>query len=119
MLKTVQLQELDGFPFCPRCQGLLKPDVVFFGESLPEDTLQEATWQARNCDLMLVIGSSLVVYPAAYLPMYAKDAGAKLVIINKSETPFDSEADILIQEAAGKVMKSILESVKYQMQLKL
>jgi NAD-dependent deacetylase len=119
LLRTVKLQDCDGFPVCTLCQGLLKPDVIFFGEELPEETLRDATWQARHCDLMLVIGSSLVVYPAAYLPMYAKEAGAKLVIINKSETPYDSKADILIQSAAGKIMTRILESVKYQIQCKI
>ncbi len=55
-------------PDCERCQGILKPDVVFFGELLPEWTLKNATAHATRCDLMIVIGSSLVVYPAAYMP---------------------------------------------------
>jgi len=115
VLRRTALREMGGFPVCEQCQGLMKPDVVFFGEALPEDTLQEATWQARSCDLLLVIGSSLVVYPAAYMPMYAKDAGAGLVIINIEETPYDSEADILIHGSAGEIMTHILEDVKYRL----
>ncbi|SEM22102.1 NAD-dependent deacetylase [Syntrophus gentianae] len=117
MLQRTALRELDGFPFCERCQGLLKPDVIFFGEALPEDTLREATYEASNCDLMLVIGSSLVVYPAAYMPQYAKDVGAKLVIINREETPYDAEADILLQGGAGEMMTRILAAVKDQIDL--
>jgi len=118
MLRKTALRETDGFPVCERCQGLLKPDVIFFGEALPEEALREATWQARSCDLMLVIGSSLVVYPAAYMPMYAKEAGARLVIINREETPCDSEADILLQGAAGEMMTRILAAVRQRIQLK-
>ena len=114
MLQKTALRELDGFPVCERCQGLLKPDVIFFGEALPEETLQNATYEAYSCDLMLVIGSSLVVYPAAYMPRYAKDAGAGLVIINREETPYDSEADILLQGTAGEMMTRIVAAVKRQ-----
>lgn len=114
MFRETALQEMDGFPFCAKCQGLMKPDVIFFGEALPEKTLRDATWQARNCDLLLVIGSSLVVYPAAYMPMYAKDAGARLVIINRDETPYDSEADVLLQGSAGEIMSRILDAVKHR-----
>lgn len=112
MLRKTTRREMDGFPFCEKCQGLMKPDVIFFGEALPEDTLREATWQASHCDLLLVIGSSLVVYPAAYMPMYAKDAGARLVIINISETPYDTEADVLLRGSAGEIMTRILDAVK-------
>lgn len=97
---------------CGRCQGILKPDAVFFGEALPEETLINATTHSRNCDLLVVIGSSLVVYPAAYMPMYAKRAGAKLVIINNTPTPYDSIADIIIGDSAGEVMARIMEEVK-------
>jgi len=114
MLMKTALKEMEGFPFCEQCRGLMKPDVIFFGEALPEETLRDATYEASNCDLMLVIGSSLVVYPAAFMPRYAKDVGARLVIINKEETPYDSEADILLQGAAGEVMTRILAEVKSQ-----
>jgi len=97
---------------CERCQGILKPDAVFFGEALPEETLTNATTHSRNCDLLIVIGSSLVVYPAAYMPMYAKRAGAKLVIINNTPTPYDSVADVIINDSAGEVMARIIGEVK-------
>ena len=99
-------------PDCERCQGILKPDVVFFGEILPEWTLKNATAHATRCELMIVIGSSLVVYPAAYMPMYAKEAGAKLVIINNTPTSFDDIADVVIHHSAGLVMERIMENVR-------
>jgi NAD-dependent deacetylase len=97
---------------CETCQGTLKPDAVFFGEALPEETLANATNRSRTCDLIIVIGSSLVVYPAAYMPLYAKDAGAKLVIINNDPTPYDSIADVIINDSAGEVMEKIVGEVK-------
>ena len=101
-----------GVPDCEKCHGILKPDVVFFGEALPEEALQKATYRSRNCDLLIAIGSSLVVYPAAYMPVYAKEAGAKLVIINLDKTSYDSSADICINSKAGETMESILNKVK-------
>ena len=104
----------DDVPACERCRGILKPDVIFFGESLPPETLKQATHHACNCDLLIVVGSSLVVYPAAYMPIYAKSAGAKLVIINRDATPYDGNADVVINHSAGEVMSRILEMVKRQ-----
>jgi NAD-dependent deacetylase len=102
----------DDVPSCERCRGILKPDVIFFGESLPPETLAQATHHASNCDLLMVVGSSLVVYPAAYMPMYAKNAGAKLVIINRDATPYDGSADVVINHSAGEAMSGILEMVR-------
>jgi NAD-dependent deacetylase len=102
----------DDVPACEHCRGILKPDIVFFGESLPPETLSQATQHARNCDLLIVVGSSLVVYPAAYMPMYAKSAGAKLVIINRDATPYDGAADVVINHSAGEAMSGILERVR-------
>jgi NAD-dependent deacetylase len=104
----------DDVPECERCRGILKPDVVFFGESLPPQALSRATHHASNCDLLLVVGSSLVVYPAAYMPMYAKNAGAKLVIINRDATSYNDMADLVIQHSAGETMSRILELVRQQ-----
>jgi NAD-dependent deacetylase len=103
---------LDEAPDCALCGGILKPDVIFFGEALPEETLQEATRQANRCDLLIVIGSSLAVYPAASLPLYAKQAGAKLVIVNLTATPADRFADVVIHAAAGEVMVRLLAEVR-------
>jgi NAD-dependent deacetylase len=109
-----QPRAVDEVPACSRCRGILKPDVVFFGEALPHETLSRATHHACNCDLLLVVGSSLVVYPAAYMPMYAKNAGAKLVIVNRDATSCDGSADVVINESAGETMAGILDEVKKQ-----
>ncbi len=102
----------ENLPVCKRCGGILKPDVIFFGEALPEDTLRQASLHANSCDLMMVVGSSLVVYPASYIPQYAKQAGAKFVIITLSSTPLDDMADIVIHHGAGEAMEIILSEVK-------
>ena len=92
-------------PLCSSCQGLLKPDVVMFGEALPVKILHKARELASQCDLFLAIGSSLLVQPAASLPVIAIKAGAKLVIINKDKTRLDSRANLVISDAASKVLK--------------
>jgi NAD-dependent deacetylase len=102
----------DEPPACVRCGGIMKPDVIFFGEALPEKTLKEATRHASHCDLFIVVGSSLVVYPAADMPFAAKQAGAKLVIINLTSTPADRIADVVINASAGEVLVRLLAEVK-------
>lgn len=102
----------DHFPVCEKCGGLLKPDVVFFGEMLPQRTLMMAQRESEMCDLFMVIGSSLVVYPAAYMPIYAKQSGAKIVIINVGETGQDDLADVFISASAGEVMTRILNRLR-------
>jgi NAD-dependent deacetylase len=99
-------------PPCSICSGLIKPDVVFFGEALPKQALEESVRWSRTSDLFIVIGSSLVVYPAALMPIYAKESGATLVIINNTSTNLDSEADIIANGSAGEVMEKILLRVK-------
>lgn len=99
-------------PDCRECHGILKANVVFFGEPLPEDILNEAMKRACTCDLMIVIGSELSVYPASYLPAYAVEAGARLVIINLTPTPLDAQADIVVNDKAGEVMAAIAQQVK-------
>jgi NAD-dependent deacetylase len=99
-------------PECEECHGILKPDIVFFGEALPERTLQSAIRHSERCDLFIVIGSSLVVYPAASLPMYAMESGAQLVIVNYTETPYDGYADLLIQHSSGEVMQELIKEVE-------
>jgi NAD-dependent deacetylase len=108
------LQRLDKeeIPDCEFCRGMLKPDAVFFGEALPQKVLSEATKHARSCDFFIVIGSTLVVYPAAYMPMYAVESGARLAIINLSSTPLDAKASVLINAGAGEAMDRIIENVK-------
>ena len=99
-------------PDCPDCQGILKPDAVFFGEALPQETLQEAIRRAQNCDLFIVIGSTLVIYPAAYIPTYAGEAGATLAIVNLTPTPFDHYAEVVIRGKAGEIMSGVMGKVR-------
>lgn len=99
-------------PACERCGGIMKPDVIFFGEALPEETLEEATRHASRCDLLIVVGSSLVVYPAATMPLIAKESGAKLVIVNLTPTPADRIADVVINASAGDALTRVLAAVK-------
>jgi NAD-dependent deacetylase len=106
-----RIKEGTEVPACPDCQGILKPDAVFFGEALPQETLQEAIRRAQNCDLFIVIGSTLVIYPAAYIPTYARDAGATLAIVNLTPTPFDHYAEVVIRGQAGETMSRVMEKV--------
>jgi len=90
------------------CGGDLKPGTVLFGEPLPQIALDMANLAARNCDMFLVLGSSLVVYPAAAFPEIAKKSGAVLVIVNIDPTPLDNIADIVINESASKVLSKLI-----------
>ena len=99
-------------PECAECGGILKPDAVFFGEAMPVWETAEATRRSSSCDLCIVIGSTLVVYPAGLMPQYAVNAGAKLVIINDGETALDHVADVRIAARAGEVMTLTMEKLK-------
>jgi NAD-dependent deacetylase len=98
-------------PFCD-CGGIIKPDVVFFGEALPQDALKASLTYAQKCELMLICGSSLVVYPVAELPGLAKGNRANLVIINLEPTPYDGMADVVIHSKVGESLPKIVEEVK-------
>jgi NAD-dependent protein deacetylase/lipoamidase len=92
-----QVDELfdgNGVAICQTCRGHVKPDVVLFGELLPEQAIDEARGLAESCDLMLCVGSSLEVYPVAGLPSVAIGHGARLAIVTKGETPYDADADV-------------------------
>ena len=102
-------------PRCDNCDGLLKPATISFGQSMPEKETEEAYHRSSLCDLFLVIGSSLVVQPAASMPLIAKRNGAKLVILNRDPTPYDDMADLIIHGQAGPAMASILEYVKREL----
>ncbi len=100
-------------PRCKKCKSYyVKPKVVLFGEALPRDVLMEAVEQSRKCDVFIVVGSSLVVYPAAELPFLAKRSGAKLIIINAEPTHADSMAEVVIIGKAGEVLPKIVKKVK-------
>ncbi len=107
-----RLDEGEEIPECESCQGILKPDIVLFGEALPEKVFEEASRRSSHADLFMVIGSTLIVYPAAYMPVYAVDSGAKLVIINLSSTPMDKQASVLIKAKAGETMSEIVQRVR-------
>jgi NAD-dependent deacetylase len=97
-------------PHCLECGGLLKSATVSFGESLPAEVVDEAFMRASDCDLMIAIGSSLVVYPAAGIPMAAARAGARLVIINHEPTPMDEFAALVIRGGAGEVLRQAVDA---------
>jgi NAD-dependent deacetylase len=96
-------------PRCKVCGGRrLKPTVVLFGEQMPAAALQEAFELARNADVMLVVGSSLVVHPAADIPMAALRSGARLIVINAEPTPIDEWAEVVIHGRSGEVLPQIV-----------
>jgi NAD-dependent deacetylase len=99
-------------PDCPACGGVVKPHTILFGEAMPSGALQEAQRRVGRADLVVVLGSSLRVYPAAYLPMHAKRAGATLVIVNLEPTRADSQADLVIRAGAGPVMAAVVREVR-------
>jgi NAD-dependent deacetylase len=100
-------------PRCPHCSAILKPDVVFFGEPIPWEAQTRSFEEARQCDVVLVIGTSAVVYPAAGIPTTAKQNGATVIEINTEPTPLtDFAADYLIQGPAGQILPEIVQEVK-------
>ena len=99
-------------PLC-NCGGVLKPDAVFFGEPIPPLLLQKAQQESQICDVMLVIGTSGVVYPAAGLPIIARQSGGKVIEINPERTPLtDSVTDYFIQGTAGEIVPLLVQEVK-------
>jgi NAD-dependent deacetylase len=102
----------DQSPMCDDCSGILKSATVAFGEPMPVEEVEMAEKHAKECDLFIVIGSSLVVYPAAQLPLTAKRHGGKLVIINMSSTPHDAYADMVINGKAGEIMPQLVDELK-------
>jgi len=98
----------DGtIPLCLNCNGILKPDVILFGEQLPQSALFEAQTAVRRCDLMVVAGSSLEVLPVAGLPMQAVDQGAHLIVINNSPTYINVRADVVIMDDVATILPDI------------
>jgi NAD-dependent protein deacetylase/lipoamidase len=94
-------------PACPDCGHVLKPDVVLFGELLPPAAIAHATRLAGEARLLLVVGSSLEVYPVAGLPLETLAAGGKVAIVNRGETPFDGEAAVRIDAGAGETLSAL------------
>jgi NAD-dependent deacetylase len=103
-----------GVPRCTRsgCTGLIRPDVVWFGEMLPEDEWEGAVRASATADVFFSIGTSAVVYPAASLPLTAKQQGAFLVEINTERTPLTPSADLFLQGVSGEVLPAIVHAVR-------
>src|SRR5690625_1642631 len=99
-------------PRCPHCGGLIKSATISFGQALSPEAMDAAADLAARCDTMLSIGSSLQVYPAAGIPLRAKEAGAVLVIINDEETPLDDVADIVIRGKAGETLEPAVAALR-------
>jgi NAD-dependent deacetylase len=98
----------DEVPRCAGCGALLRPDVVWFEETLPAEALQAAEDAARRCQVLLVVGTSAEVYPAAALPAYATSAGATIVEINPNPTPLSGAADYVLRAPAGVVLPALV-----------
>jgi NAD-dependent deacetylase len=104
--------EVEMPPRCSVCGGIfLKPTVVLFGEPMPHAAVQEAFALARHADVMLVVGSSLVVYPAAEIPVAALRSGASLIVINAEPTPLDDVATVVIRGKSGEVLPEIMRLI--------
>jgi len=106
-------QRIAAGDLAPKCQcgGYLKPDTISFGQAMPETEVKRATVLAQECDLFLVVGSTLLVQPAALLPDMARRSGAFLAIVNLSETPYDAVCDVRIQGKAGEVLPQITSQI--------
>jgi NAD-dependent deacetylase len=94
----------DESPECHDCGGLLKPATISFGQAMPAREMERAMGACMECDLLIAVGSSLVVHPAAALPLLAKHHGARLVIVNRTATPLDDMADAVVRDEIGAVM---------------
>jgi NAD-dependent deacetylase len=103
--------ETGGAPECESCVAPLKPDVVLFGELLPEQAIAEAQAMAAQADLMLCIGSSLEVYPVAGLPGLTRAAGGSLAIVTQGPTPYDREADVRLDGDVVDELRAVLDAL--------
>lgn len=95
-------------PECVACGGILKSATISFGQAMPEGPMRRAQRLTMSCDLFLVVGSSLVVYPAAAFPLFAKENGARLVIVNRDPTSLDDAADLVIRAEIGSVLSEFI-----------
>jgi NAD-dependent deacetylase len=99
----------EGIPKCATCGGMVRPDVVLYEENLEDGVITAATAAIANAELLIVGGTSLAVFPAAGLLRYFQ--GSRLVLINKSETPYDSQADLVLHESIGQVLGAAVEGI--------
>ena len=98
--------------FCPQCKGILRPDVVLFGEQLPRENWDDAVAASKDADFFVALGSSLTVSPANFCPQLALESGAKLLIINNEPTPLDDKATWVVNESIGDVLSVIATRMK-------
>jgi NAD-dependent deacetylase len=111
--ETIHQRVVDGQipPLCEKCNGVLKSAAILFGEPLPETAMSQAIDLCRHIDLLLVVGSSLTIYPAAYLPQLAKDSGAKIIIVNLEGGNREHMADIVLRGNASKILPKLIEEI--------
>ena len=103
-----QFREIGRVQPCSGCGGIVKSATISFGQAMPEAAMQRAQEATEACDLMIVAGSSLVVYPAAGFPEYAKQLGAKVAILNREETPLDPIADVVVHREIGPTLSFVV-----------
>ena len=106
-----RLKTGDPAPEC-ECGGFLKPDTISFGQAMPAAEVEKSVVLSSQCDFFLIVGSTLVVQPAAQMPIYAKNNGAFLAIINLSDTPCDDMCDVIIRAKAAEVLQQIVSEVE-------
>jgi NAD-dependent deacetylase len=106
-----QLVELLPLPHCPRCDAILKPGVVMFGETLPPDAIARATQLARAAGVLLAVGSTLEVYPAAGLPLETLAAGGSFAIVNRGQTGLDDRAELKLDAGAGETLRALTDAL--------
>ncbi len=107
-----RVEDGERAPRCRQCGGLLKPATILFGEALPPDVMERAETAAEQCDLLLAVGSSLEVEPAASLPRLAHEAGARLIVVSRSPTPLDGLADAVVRHEIGVVLPALVRRVE-------
>jgi len=110
--KIVDRIAREDVPRCDRCGGSLKPDVILFGEPLPKRAFDQALKKVRSADLLIAVGTSLEVYPAASLPEIAKKSGAKIVSIDSERTGWDDLCDYKVSGPAGEVLPRIVQAIR-------
>ena len=103
-----RIQNGENAPKCQKCSGILKPATISFGQMMPIEEMEQAAKLCKECDLFISIGSSLVVYPAASFPALAKENGAKLIILNREETPLDPLADAVFHAEINDVLPQLI-----------
>jgi NAD-dependent deacetylase len=109
--KPIQARTLDDLPTCPVCSALLRPDVVWFGESLDSRILTEAFRAAREADVCLVVGTSALVHPAASVPLATLEGGGTIVEVNPTETPLSALAAASLRGASGEILPRLVEGM--------